>query len=42
MSSCLGGPPVVVGAVEAAWVSIKTMGRYSLFTWVSKAELDRC
>jgi hypothetical protein len=39
MSSCCGGPPGFVGAVEAACVSIKMMGKYSPFTYESKAEL---
>jgi len=32
ISSCCGGPPGFVGAVEAACVSIKIMGKYSPFT----------
>jgi hypothetical protein len=39
MSSCLGGPPGLVGAVEAACVSINIMGRYSPLTCESNAEL---
>jgi hypothetical protein len=41
MSSCCGGPPGFVGAVEAACVSITIIGKNSPFTYESKAELGR-
>lgn len=31
-SSCLGGPPGTIGAVEAARVSINIIGKYSPLT----------
>jgi hypothetical protein len=41
MSSCWGGPPGFVGAVDAACVSIRIIGKYSPLTYESNAEL-RC
>lgn len=39
MSSCCGGPPGFVGAVDAACVSIRMIGKYSPLTYESKDEL---
>ena len=39
MSSCCGGPPGFVGAVDAACVSMRMIGKYSPLTYESKDEL---